>query len=60
MAEQAGRDPHMISITAFAAPPELMVLHQQKAAGAERAVFFLPAAGADKVMPLLDQYAKLM
>ena len=60
LAEQAGRDPNTISITAFAAPPDRKVLHQQEAAGAERAVFFLPAAGADKVLPLLDEYAKLI
>jgi len=60
LAEQAGRDPKTILITAFAAPPDRKVLDQQEAAGAERAVFFLPAAGADKVLPLLDEYAKLM
>jgi alkanesulfonate monooxygenase SsuD/methylene tetrahydromethanopterin reductase-like flavin-dependent oxidoreductase (luciferase family) len=59
LAEQAGRDPNTISITAFAAPPDRKVLDQQEAAGAERAVFFLPAAGTDKVLPLLDEYAKL-
>jgi probable F420-dependent oxidoreductase len=59
-AEEAGRDPKTISITAFAAPAERKTLAQYEAAGAERAVFFLPAAGADKVMPLLDQYAKLL
>jgi probable F420-dependent oxidoreductase len=60
VAEEAGRDPKTISITAFAAPAERKTLTQYEAAGAERAVFFLPAAGADKVMPLLDQYAKLL
>src|SRR5712691_11779974 len=59
-AEEAGRDPKTISITAFAAPAERTTLDQYEGAGAERAVFFLPAAGADKVMPLLDQYAKLL
>jgi hypothetical protein len=59
-AEQAGRDPKTISITAFATPPDRKVLDQQEAAGVERAVFFLPAAGADTVMPLLDQYSKLI
>ena len=60
VAEEAGRDPKTISITAFAAPAERKTLAQYEAAGAERAVFFLPAADADKVMPLLDQYAKLL
>lgn len=60
LAEEAGRDPKTISITAFAAPPDRKILDQQEAAGAERAVFFLPPAGTDTVMPLLDQYAKLI
>jgi probable F420-dependent oxidoreductase len=60
LAEQAGRDPKTISITAFLAPPDRKILDQQEAAGAERAVFFLPAAAAGTVMPLLDQYAKLI
>jgi len=59
LAEEAGRDPKTISITAFAAPPDRKTLDQYSAAGAERAVFFLPPAGADTVMPLLDRYAKL-
>jgi alkanesulfonate monooxygenase SsuD/methylene tetrahydromethanopterin reductase-like flavin-dependent oxidoreductase (luciferase family) len=59
-AEEAGRDPKTISITAFAAPADRKTLDQYEASGTERAVFFLPPAGADKVMPLLDQYAKLL
>ena len=59
-AEQAGRDPKTISITAFAAPPDRAVIDQYSSVGVERAVFFLPPEGADKVMPVLDQYAKLI
>jgi hypothetical protein len=59
LAEQAGRDPKTISITAFAAPADRKLLDEQEAAGAERAVFFLPAADADTVLPLLDRYSKL-
>jgi hypothetical protein len=58
--EQGGRDPKTISVTAFASPPDRKILDQQEAAGAEGAVFFLPASGSDKVLPLLDQYAKLI
>jgi alkanesulfonate monooxygenase SsuD/methylene tetrahydromethanopterin reductase-like flavin-dependent oxidoreductase (luciferase family) len=60
LAEEAGRDPKTISITAFAAPPDRKTLDEYAAAGAERAVFFLPPAGTDTVMPLLDRYAKLI
>jgi hypothetical protein len=58
--EQAGHDPKTISITAFAALPDRKVLDRQEAAGAERAIFFLPAAGTGTILPLLDQYAKLI
>src|SRR6266446_4002746 len=60
LAEEAGRDPRTIAITAFAAPPDRKTLDQYEASGAERAVLFLPPAEADTVMPLLDQYAKLI
>jgi probable F420-dependent oxidoreductase len=59
-AEQAGRDPKTISVTAFAAPPERSVIDQYESAGVERSVFFLPPEAADKVMPVLDRYAKLI
>lgn len=59
-AEQAGRDPKTISVTAFAAPPERGVIDQYESAGVERSVFFLPPDAADKVMPVLDRYAKLI
>jgi probable F420-dependent oxidoreductase len=59
-AEQAGRDPKTISITAFAAPPDARVIEQLEAAGVERSVFFLPPERVDKVMPVLDRYAKLI
>jgi probable F420-dependent oxidoreductase len=60
VAEQAGRDPKTISITAFAAPPDRATLDSYEAAGAERAVFFLPPEGRDKVLPVLDKQAKLI
>jgi probable F420-dependent oxidoreductase len=59
-AEQAGRDPKSISITAFGAKPEREVIDQYQAAAVERSVFFLPPEGADKVLPVLDRYAKLI
>ena len=60
-AEQAGRDPKTISITAFAASPDDRgLLEKYESAGVERAVFFVPPEGADKVLPVLDQYSKLI
>jgi probable F420-dependent oxidoreductase len=60
VAEQNGRDPKTISVTVFAAPTDKRALDGYEAFGAERAVFFLPPAGADKVLPVLDQQAKLI
>jgi probable F420-dependent oxidoreductase len=58
--EEAGRDPKTISITAFAAPAERKTIDQYESVGVERSVFFLPPAGAATVMPVLDQYAKVI
>src|SRR5260370_38322604 len=60
VAEQNGRDPKTISVTVFAAPTDKRALDSYEAFGAERAVFFLPPTGADKVLPVLDQQAKLL
>lgn len=60
LAEQAGRDPKTISVTAFATPADHNVLDEQEAAGVERAVFFVPAGRADTVLPLFDRYSKLI
>ena len=59
-AEQAGRDPKSISITAFGARPERAAIDQYQAAEVERSVFFVPPEGMDKVLPALDRYAKLI
>jgi probable F420-dependent oxidoreductase len=60
LAEQAGRDPKTISVSVFGARPDKRSLDSYEAFAAERAVMFVPPAGADKVLPLLDQYAKLV
>lgn len=59
-AEAAGRDPQTISITIFGAKPEREALDQLEAAGVERAIFMLPAADRDTVMPLVDKYVGLI
>jgi probable F420-dependent oxidoreductase len=59
-AEQAGRDPKTIAITAFAAPPEPRAIESYEKAGVERSVFFLPPEGRDKVLPVLDRCAKMI
>jgi probable F420-dependent oxidoreductase len=57
-AEEADRDPSSISITIFAANAERKALDDLERAGVERAIFYVPAAGRDKVLPILDRYVQ--
>jgi probable F420-dependent oxidoreductase len=59
-AAEAGRDPHSISITVFAAKPERAALDELQEAEVERAVFMLPPEGRETILPLLDKYAALI
>ena len=58
--EKAGRDPKSISISIFFAKPDKSAIDALAAAGVDRAIFGLPSAGKDKVLPLLDAYASVM
>jgi len=57
---RAGRDPKSISITAYAAQPDETVLRGYEKEGVERALFSLPSAGRETILPLLDNYSKLV
>ncbi len=59
-AARAGRDPGTISVSVFAAKPDPVVLEGYAAGGVTRAIFGLPSADRETVLPLLDQYAKLI
>jgi probable F420-dependent oxidoreductase len=59
-AAKAGRDMKTISVSAFAAPADRAVLDRFAAAGLTRAILRLPSEPRDKILPLLDQYAKLI
>ena len=59
-AARAGRDMRTISVSAFAAPPDRAVLDQFSGAGVTRAILLLPPEPREKILPLLDQYAKLL
>lgn len=58
--EAAGRDPESISITVFAAKPDRTAIEKLENAGVHRAVFLLPPADRETVLPLLDRYAGLI
>ena len=56
----AGRDPKTISVTVFGGKTDAPVLDRYRAAGIDRVVLPLPSEGRERVLPLLDQYAKLL
>ncbi len=58
-AEKAGRDPGAATVSVFGAPGDEARLAGLRDAGVHRAIFGLPPAGRDKVLPLLDRYAEL-
>ena len=59
-AAKAGRDMKTISVSVFGAKPDPVTLESYAAAGITRALFGLPSADRETVLPLLDKYAKLM
>jgi probable F420-dependent oxidoreductase len=56
-AEKAGRDPRAVTLSVFGVPPDEARVTALREAGASRAIFGLPAAGRDQVLPLLDRCA---
>ncbi|MCI0547686.1 MAG: LLM class F420-dependent oxidoreductase [Candidatus Rokubacteria bacterium] len=59
-AARAGRDLATISISVFGARPDERTLEAYAAGGVTRAILRLPSEGSHVVLPLLDQYAKLI
>ena len=59
-ARSKGRDPAGISVSVYAAPPDAEVLKQYRAGGVDRAIFALPSAGAETILPILDRCAAVM
>ena len=59
-AEEAGRDPASISISTFGTRPDGDTVTRMEEAGVDRVVFGLPSANRDTVVPLIDEYTKLM
>jgi probable F420-dependent oxidoreductase len=58
-AERAGRDRDAVTVSLFGARPDEAKLAAWRDLGVARAIFGLPPAGGDQVLPLLDQYAAL-
>ena len=59
-AAKAGRDMQTISVSVFGAVADPQLLDTYQAAGITRVILGLPSAGRDRVLPLLDQYAKVL
>lgn len=59
-AEKAGQDPGAVTVSIFGAPTDEGRLAGLRDQGITRAIFGLPPAGRDQVVPLLDKYAALM
>lgn len=58
--EQAGRDPAHLRVVTFGSIPAPGKLEYYAGIGVTEVVFPLPAAPADVVLPLLDDYARLL
>lgn len=58
-AARAGKDPATVTVSLFGARPEEAKLSAWRDLGVARAIFGLPPAGREAVLPLLDQYAAL-
>jgi hypothetical protein len=58
-AERAGRDRDAVTVSLFGARPDEAKLAAWRDLGVARAIFGLPPAGGDQVLPLLDQCAAL-
>jgi probable F420-dependent oxidoreductase len=56
---QAGRDAKTLDVTIFGARPEATAVASLREAGVTRAVFIIPSAGRDEVLPGLDDLARL-
>ena len=59
-AAKAGRDMKTISISVFGAKPDELTVESYAAAGITRAILRLPPEGREMVLPLLDQWSKLI
>jgi probable F420-dependent oxidoreductase len=59
-AARAGRKLDTISVSVFGVGPDAKLLDTYRAAGVTRTILRLPSEGRDTILPLLDQWAKLL
>ncbi|HXC53221.1 MAG TPA: LLM class F420-dependent oxidoreductase [Candidatus Limnocylindrales bacterium] len=59
-ATAAGRDPKSIEVSVFGVAPDKDQLVSYRDSGVARAVFSLPSAPREKLLPMLDRYEALM
>ena len=59
MAAENGRDPDDIEVSMYGVEPEDDHVRRVQDAGLGRAVFRLPSANGDEVLPILDSYAEI-
>ena len=58
--EAAGRDPATLQIVPFGTVPDAGKLEYYESIGVTEVVLRLPGGGADRVLPMLDEYATLV
>ena len=58
-ADRAGRSMDTIQLSAFGVGADEKAVSELIALGFERLIFWLPSEGADKVLPMVESYAKL-
>ena len=59
-AQDSGRDPDAIEVTVFGARPDVDLIQRLESDGVQRAIFTLPSAEKDEVMPIIDECARLV
>ncbi|MEN8159637.1 MAG: LLM class F420-dependent oxidoreductase [Myxococcota bacterium] len=59
-AEKQGRSLEGFEVTVYGAPPDPAKLAAMREAGIHRAILFLPPAGKDDVLPVLDGYTETL
>ena len=60
VAQEKGRDRKTISVSVFYAQADEKLVRTYEELGVERVIFLVPPEGRESVLPLLDQYAKLV